>query len=648
MNQSIHALGLAAALCLWSPALCVEPPAASAPAEPAVALRVGVPAPTALASAANLNAVRMNRAQRIELHVADLPILEVLRMLSSETRRNIVASNGVSGSVTANLYDVTLEQALAAVLAMNRLAYREVDDFIYVHTQEEMAEIKAAERHVTSRVFHLRYINAADAKALLEPLLSERGRIAVTPPAQVGLYTGSTTGGSSAATTGAGASSANAASGVGNSLGGGDALVVTDEIDRLRRMADVLKEVDVRPQQILIESTILRASLNENNALGIDFTTLGGVDFAQVGSTSAAAQNINTGDLPTESLDKTTFTTRTGFVGNVPPGGLTFGIIKNNIAIFIRALEEVADTSVIANPKVLALNKQRGEVIVGRRDGYTTTTVTDTAAIQTVEFLETGTQLIFRPFILDPATVRLEIHPKDSIGGLTPANLPFEQTTEVTTNILVRDGHTIVIGGLFREVTNANRSQLPFLGNIPIAGALFRSSDDSTIREEVIILLTVRIMKGEPEEEEGEKLADQVERYRIGNRQGLLPLGRERIAQAHYRWALEHLAAGRLSQAEWDARMAIHNAPKFVPAMELIETLERKRQWDEDASAVRSHLRRLIAPDADPNHPIEMPPYERPAPPFKMPIPLDEEGGHDPADDDAPQQLPAASQGVTK
>lgn len=605
-------------------------------------------------AAANVNAVRMNRAHRIELHVADLPIAEVLRMLSSETRRNIVASNKVEGVVTANLYDVTLEQALAAILRMNRLAYRESDDFIYVYTQEEMSEITAAERRVVSQVFRLRYINAADAKALLEPLLGPAGKIAVTPPSQSGLFSGSGPGGSQAASGGGGGGGQSSAMTTGgNDLGGGDAIVVTDDSDRVRRMAEVLREVDVRPRQVLIEATILRASLNEDNALGIDFTTLGGVDFSQVGSTSAAVQNIVTGDLPTEALNKTTLTTRTDFAGNVPPGGLTFGIIKNNVGMFIRALEDVADTSVIANPKVLALNKQRGEVIVGRRDGYTTTTVTDTAAIQTVEFLETGTQLIFRPFILDDATVRMEIHPKDSIGGLTPANLPFEQTTEVTSNILVRDGHTVVIGGLFREVTTANRSQLPLLGNIPVAGALFRSSADSSIREEVIILLTVRIVKGEPEESEGEMLADQVERYRIGNRQGLLPTGRERLAQAHYRWALEHLAAGRLSQAEWDARMAVHNSPKFVPALELIETLQRKRQWDEDASAVRSHVRRLIAPERD----LAMPPFGRPAPPFVVPGESDEGGfdaddggdashGGDANDAVMPIRPPAASQGA--
>jgi hypothetical protein len=79
--------------------------------------------------------------------------------------------------------------------------------------------------------------------------------------------------------------------------------------------------------------------------------------------------------------------------------------------------------------------------------------------------------LTFRPYVGEDGVVRMEIHPKDSTGGLTTANLPFEQTTEVTTNIMVKDGHTILIGGLFREVSTATRGQVPLLGNIPVLGA---------------------------------------------------------------------------------------------------------------------------------------------------------------------------------
>ncbi|MCX5672471.1 MAG: hypothetical protein NTU94_14230 [Planctomycetota bacterium] len=95
---------------------------------------------------------------------------------------------------------------------------------------------------------------------------------------------------------------------------------------------------------------------------------------------------------------------------------------------------------------------------MGQRLGYKTTTTTETTTVQTIEFLDSGTQLIFRPFISDDGYVRMEIHPKISKGLVDPATgLPSETTTEVTCNIMVKDGHTVVIGGLFRETTFTRR-----------------------------------------------------------------------------------------------------------------------------------------------------------------------------------------------
>src|SRR4029453_880777 len=138
--------------------------------------------------------------------------------------------------------------------------------------------------------------------------------------------------------------------------------------------------------------------------------------------------------------------------------------------------------------------KMRGEVLVGREDGYLTTTVTDSSAVQTVEFLKTGTRLIFRPYVGDDGYIRMEVHPEDSDGKVV-SGLPQKTTTEVTTNVMVKDGHTVVIGGLFRESSLTTRSQIPGLGDIPILGVLFRAQEDQTAREEIIILLTPHIVK---------------------------------------------------------------------------------------------------------------------------------------------------------
>ncbi len=535
---------------------------------------------------------------RITMHVSELPLAEALRMLSEPTRRNIIMADGVQGVVTASMYNVTFEEALNAMLVSNGLGFRADGDFIYIHSRDEIDKMAAAKRRVSVRVFRLAYMNAASAKSLIEPMLSNVGKVSLTPPAKAGVN-------SDAGSLGAG----------GDSVATTDTLIVTDYSDRIEDIARVLKQLDERPQQVLIETTVLRAVLGEDNALGIDFTTVGGIDFTTLSSVSPAAQRITTGNTPPALLEDTTFTVRTDLNTGVPAGGFTFGIIKDQIGVFIRALEQITETNILANPKILALNKQMGQVIVGRRDGYFTTTVTETAAVQSVEFLETGTILTFRPFIGDDGFVRMEIHPKDSTGGLTDSNLPYEQTTEVTTNIMVKDGHTILIGGLFREVSGSGQGQVPVLGNIPLAGALFRRTRDDTTREEVIILLTVHILKSDNDARASAELEQSVERFRVGMRRGLQWFGREKLSQAHYRWALEHLDRGNLDMALWDTDLALHLYPRHEHAFELRERLRGRRDWESEASAIRGFVQDRIAEENGGVRPL----FGRPAPPFVLP-----------------------------
>lgn len=560
---------------------------------------------------------------RVQMHVRALDLGSVLQMLSMQSRRNIVASKKVTGVVTASLYDVTFAEALTAILSSNGAAWREQGNFVYVYTNEELAALELAGDPPETRLFRLHYSRAADVQAMITPLLSRDGKITVPPPAAIGLATSKEQAG-------------------GDTITQEEFIVISDHPDRLESIARLIDEIDTRPRQVMIEATILRALLNEDNALGVDFNVVGGVDFQNLGSSSSGGTEITVGDVPPGQLQKTTISANTDFRDQVPSGGLTFGLIHNNIATFVRALEQVTDTTVLANPKVLALNKQRGEVVIGRRDGYLTTTVTQTAAVQTVEFLETGTRLIFRPFIGDDGYIRMEVHPEDSTGGVTASNLPFEQTTEVTTNILVRDGHTILIGGLFRETTKAGRGQLPVLGNIPIAGALFRNSQDTTGREEIIILLTVRLIKDDRAlDEASAKAVNDVERYRVGMRQGLLWFGRERLAQAHYRWAVEHLNKGHVSKALWDLDLAINNNPKFLAAIQLKEDLLCRREWDEDNSSVRDFVQRQIEGQ---NRRPEVP-FGRPDPSTMLPELHGPNGFEEGGSQFGPPPAPAAEKG---
>ena len=460
----------------------------------------------------------MTRPGTFKISVRGADLRSVLQLLSIQGKQNIVATKEVVGTVTADLYDVTLDEALEAVLHSAGFVYRRKGSFVYVYTQEQLAKVLQAEQKLVVRSFRLHYITAKDAKDLIAPLLSKDGTTSLTPEAASGIEQSSTDAG-------------------GNQYATSDILIVKDYEEIVKRIAALLQEWDVKPEQVLIEATILRARLNEINSLGVDFTALAGIDFEMLGSSSDVT-SMTTTPLTGAAVDDRAVRFGTDFSGAVPAGGMTLGFISNNIAMFIRALESVTDTTVLANPKLLVVNKQRGEVMVGNRDGYLTTTVTETTATQTVEFLETGTQLLVRPFICKDGYVRLEIHPKDSSGSVElvgQSALPQETTTEVTSNVLIKDGHTIVIGGLFRESTTATRGQLPIVGNVPYLGAMFRNTTDTTTREEVIILITPRIIKHANDEAVSEQILEKVERMRIGARKGMRWWGRSRLAETQVR-----------------------------------------------------------------------------------------------------------------
>jgi hypothetical protein len=240
--------------------------------------------------------------------------------------------------------------------------------------------------------------------------------------------------------------------------------------------------------------------------------------------------------------------------------------------------------------------------------------VTESATVQTVDFLDTGTRLVFRPYIAEDGYVRMELHPEDSSGGLTGSNLPFKITTEMTSNIMVKDGHTIVIGGLFREASDSGRGQVPFLGNIPLAGPLFRNQRDRTSREEIIIMLTPHIIKDESvyaklSDEEAKK----AEKLRVGVRKGMMPWGRERLAEGEYEKALAELAKPNPNnqKALWHLDSATNLNPKFTEAIELKHKVSGKEVATVDGSNVRTFVQKMILADKAPAAKVEGSPEEK-------------------------------------
>lgn len=510
--------------------------------------------------------------------VSGASVVEQLRVIGFQAQMSIIPSKEVRGTLPAiDLYNVTVSEALDALLHANGYAWRQKGNFVYVYTAKEVAEMEKASRIMNTRVFRLFYTPAANAANMIKPVLSTDAQVSLTTAAVGGIASGVADVG-------------------GNSHATDDMLVITDYPEHLDRVQVILSEVDKRPQQILIEATILRAALTEDNALGVDFNIVGGVDFSTITTNNGQINSANTASPI--SPDAHSVGTGNAFSDGI--GGLKVGVVTNNVSIFLSALEGVTDTVVLANPKVLALNKQKGEVIVGRRDGYITTTVTETTATQTVEFLDTGTRLIFRPYIGSDGFIRMEIHPEDSSGGVNAQGLPFKATTEVTSNVMVKDGHTIVIGGLFRESTDSAKSQIPVLGNIPVAGYLFRQQRDKTVREEVIIMLTPHIIKDDSAYSQlSEQQMKAAEQLRVGARRGLMPFGRERLADMYY-----HAALKELDRTNPDRKKAIFYLdaatglnPTFREAINLKQELTGREVTASDGSSIRSFVKQAVMVD---------------------------------------------------
>ncbi|QOV90233.1 secretin and TonB N-terminal domain-containing protein [Humisphaera borealis] len=563
--------------------------------------------PTAAVAApkpAGATSVAVKDIGTVEVHVNDASLVEVLKMLSIQSQKNIVASKDVRGTITANLYDVTVKEALDAILKSNGYDYREKGNFIFVYTQKELEEMEKAAAVKKTEMFRLYYTPAANAANMIKPVLSTEGAVSFTTPAKTGIEAGgSDVGGNDHATE--------------------DLLVVTDFPERLDQVRAVLKEVDRRPQQILVEAVILRATLQENNDLGIDFTVLGGVDFNTLGGIGSATPSGSGVDqlLSGQIMNNSGaggITDAGAFGGRAGGSGLKLGFVKNNVGMFLSALEGVTDTVVMANPKVLVLNKQKGEVHVGSQQGYRTAVATETLTADDVKFLDTGTRLAFRPYVGDSGYVRMEIHPEDSSGSVNAQGLPNKFVTQVTSNVMVKDGHTIVIGGLFRESTDRTRSQVPGLGSLPGVGPAFRRQTDNTVREEVIILLTPHIVKDEKSYTKySEDQLKESERLRVGMRKGLMPWGRERMAEAWFEKAQSELRKENpdRQKALWYLNSATNLNPKFSEAVDLKSKVSGIEASASDNSSIKHFVAKMVMDEKGKEfkYPSDTPPIEVPS-----------------------------------
>jgi type II secretory pathway component GspD/PulD (secretin) len=284
-----------------------------------------------------------------------------------------------------------------------------------------------------------------------------------------------------------------------------------------------------------------------------------------------------------------------GFTGTQSGNGLAVGVTSGDVVALITALQSITDTTILANPKILAVNKQEGSMLIGKNLGYRSSTTVGSGGVATqgeVEFLKTGTQLVFRPYIGNDGYIRMEIYPKDSTATLDNDGVPTEKTTELKSNIMVKDGETIVIGGLFRDVVTSSRSQVPILGDIPLLGYLFRGSSDSSERQEVIVLLTPHNIDSPSQTHGDERLADTKRKY-MGAVKELPFFHRARVADEFYNRAAENYTKGCLANALSDLNTVLYFHPTHLEALRLKENIIAQTSTNDGKAIQRIVLEQL-------------------------------------------------------
>src|SRR5262245_46578960 len=498
------------------------PAEAPQPPQPALDALAGAapPPPTPQAADPTHDVRPAEGDDSLSINIQNSDIRAVLETISRETGLNIIASKNVTGTVTANLNNVDIETALAAILKSTGYVAAREGNIIFIGAPTDLAQMNQSQDRIDTRIYRPNYIKAADLQALFTPLMSTDGKITVSTASQIDIPADQTKTG-------------------GNNFAGIDTVIVRDYQTILAQFDEIFAEVDVRPYQIAIEAMILSVKLNDEFKFGVNLTALRDNNnvFLRSGTTPLLGAPIE---------------------------GLRISYLDASLDLLIDCLEKVGDTNVIASPRLMCLNKQRAEIQIGEELGYVSTTVTESAATQTINFLSVGTLLRIRPYIGNDGLIRLEVHPELSTGSVEVEqglSLPQKAVTQVTTNVMCPDGCTVVIGGLIREDLTATREQLPILGNVPYIGWLFRQKKEGVSRNEIIVLITPRIVSEPYICKEGMKVGNEFTQRQSVYFDKMSFAGKRNLGLHHTRLARAAYNAGDQLVAMKQINTAIHYDP---------------------------------------------------------------------------------------
>jgi type II secretory pathway component GspD/PulD (secretin) len=379
--------------------------------------------------------------ERINVNFRATPIEEVFDMLSRKDSINIILSRGVSGTVSVNLYNVTVREAIYRVAQAAGFWVEERDGAYVILGKETSLDYPGA--HTQIKTFKVQYSDVKQVADIVSKYVSRQGK--VTP------------------------------------LIGRKLIVVEDLPGFAERIARLLEELDVPPKQVLIEAKILEITLEDTERFGINWRRV-------FGGTTGTRGSIGTAGLAAGSAA-------------APPTGFFFSIMTDHAEAFFTALATKGRVRTLATPKLLALENQEAKTVIGDTLGYRVTTTINLVTSESIQFLESGVILKVTPSVDQRGRILMKVHPEISTASLSDG-IPSKKSTEVTTELVCEDGQSIFIGGLIKAGSVFQREGVPVAQDLPLLGALFRNRSDSVTYTETVVMITPYIIT-EPRQADG-------------------------------------------------------------------------------------------------------------------------------------------------
>jgi type IV pilus assembly protein PilQ len=435
------------------------------------------------------------RGEKLSLNFQNIDVRSLLQVIADFTNFNVITSDTVAGNVTLRLKDVPWDQALDIILQAKGLGYKKQGNVLWIAPKDELATKEKLELEAKAQI------------ADLEPLRTQGFQLNYTKAEDVSKgLTGQSQGGG-------GGSQTRILTKRGSVIfeARTNQIFVTDIPSKLEEIGQLLAKIDIPSRQVLIEARIVEADDRFSRNLG---ARLGGGQIPRpgqlpgwrVGGDSRAAVSgsyIGTGEqtLQAEETDgsyvpNTYFLSMpAGGIGGINPGSIAINLFSAAKAKFLNlelsALEADGKGKIISSPRVITADQQKALIEQGTELPYQVATSSGATAIV---FRKANLKLEVIPQITPEGNIILDVDVnKDSVGQETRAGFAID-TKHVKTQVLIENGGTVVIGGIFQQTERTTETKVPLLGDIPVVGYLFKNNQRVADKTELLIFLTPRIV----------------------------------------------------------------------------------------------------------------------------------------------------------